>query len=583
MINRSYLVKMSAGETDSSRVWNSRKPLMVGGPMRWVVEQADGGVRIRSLAPVDALSKKVSREHFVKHSEIEKAASILLAPGEKNHQGFRLELRLVNSVDAAFMNPESIGNALRIFFCKGDWAIESTELMGSYIAKLDGKKVFKLKGNSSGFFTKEESLELEALTDGVKHGKTDLKKGEKRFQTFGQLAGTVISYDHSEWRLAAYQKDTSPTIFAAPLAVDAEVQIIKKTLQGALAASLLMGLVAWFLPSTPAEKQPETVRILLTQKKKTVKGFMTAAPKGDPKASDFSIGKNGNAKNAGKKGNKMADVKNTKVSPAGKPKPAAKVAAKAPAKAPAKSSHKASTRVASKPAASAKKARIATVASRPVAVPRSELFKALSSSSFRKTSAGLVSGGVTGASGQHADSAAEARSLGASGGGSSRGALGGAGGVSTRSASVSGFGGGGSGNGDGGPGSAGAGYGRGSYSKVSGQGKSFVSMDTGASDVEDGLTRDQVGKVIHAHWNEVRYCHEAAALRSPGLGGKLTAQFSIGASGSVQVANVGNSTVGDRAFHDCIMSRLKGWKFPKPKGGVTVGVAYPFMFKSLTR
>lgn len=567
---------------------------MVGGPMRWVVEQAEGGVRIRSLAPVDALSKKVSREHFVKHSEIEKAASILLAPGEKSSAGFRIELRLVSSVDAAFMNPELIGNALRIFFCKGDWAIESTELMGSYVAKLDGKKVFKLKGNSSGFFSKEESLELEALTDGVKHGMTELKKGEKRFQTFGQLAGTAISFDHSEWRLAAYQKDTSPTVFAAPLAVDAEVQLIKKTLQGALAASLLMGLVAFFLPSAPAVKKDETVRILLTQKKKTVKGFMTAAPKGDPKASDFSVGKNGNAKNAGKKGNPIADVKNTKVSPAGQPKPAAKVAAKAPRKSAPKAAAKAPTKVASKShsrpaatqsksAASAKKARTATVAARPVPVPRSELFKALSSSSFRKTTAGLVAGGVTGASGRHADSAAEARSLGASGSGSGSGALGGAGGVSTRSASVSGFGGGGSGNGDGGPGSAGAGYGRGSYSKVSGQGKSFVSMDTGASDVEDGLTRDQVGKVIHSHWNEVRYCHEAAALRSPGLGGKLTAQFSIGASGSVQVANVGSSTVGDRAFHDCIMSRLKGWKFPKPKGGVTVGVAYPFMFKSLTR
>jgi len=448
--------------------------------------------------------------------------------------------------------------------------VDSTELTKDFVARIDGKKVFKVK-RSDGL------VDITALVSGVTF-KTEMKKGETRRVSVGEISGTVVTFADSMWKFASFEKDSS-TAFATPVAADAEAKLFKKTLQGAVAAMLLASLISWFVPTPPpVAKTEQKVRILLA-KKKTVKGFMTAAPTGDPKASDLSVGKKGVAKNAGKKGTRVATTK--KVAPSGKrvahAQPKAKPVAKASAKAaPKKVAMKASPKKVVAKSAPSK------AASRPAPVQHSELFKTLASSSLRKTAKSLVSGTVSGSGKGSAASAAEARSLGTSSG-SGRGALGGADGVSTRSAAVSGFGGGGLGDGDGGPGSAGAGYGRGSYSKVSGQGKSFVSMDTGASDVDEGLTREQVGRVIHAHMNEIRYCYDSAVLRTPDVAGRMTVKFSINAPGDVQTAGVGASNVGDRRLHDCIVSRLKGWKFPKPRGGVVVAVAYPFMFKTLTR
>lgn len=586
MITRSYLVKLSAGESDSSRVWNSRKPLAVGHPMRWVMEQSEGGVRIRGENEGEEF------EHFVKDSEIEKTASVILGATPKSKTGLRLELRAVATVAAASASQESVGSSLRIFYCKDTWTVDSTVLTKSYVAKIDGKKIFKVKGTESGVFAKHDPIEVTSLVDGVTFN-TVMKKGETRRLRFFEVSGSEISYKDSNWKLASFQKDANTNPFATGLVADAESNLFNRTLKGAVAALLLAGLITWFIPSAPVvAKKEEKIHILLAAKKKVSHGLMTAAPTGDPRASDISIGKKGVSKNAGKKGTRVAATK--KVAPSGKPvslraqakthtpvqkRVAMKQAPRAPVKT-ASMKKAAPSRVAKAPTRPSRSQSVAVA--KPAPVQHSELFKTLSSSSFRKTARSLVMGGASGSGKGSADSVAEARSLGTSSG-SGRGALGGTGGVSTRSASVSGFGGGGMGDGDGGPGSAGAGYGRGSYSKVSGQGKSFVSMDTGASEVDEGLTRDQVGRVIHSHSNEIRYCYESATLRNSNLAGSLTMKFSINGPGDVVTAGIGASTVGDRRFHDCIVSRLKGWKFPKPRGGVVVAVAYPFMFKSLTR
>ncbi|MBC7386863.1 MAG: AgmX/PglI C-terminal domain-containing protein [Cryobacterium sp.] len=588
MNNRSYLVKISAGTSDSSRVWNPRKPMIVGHPMRWLVSKVESGVEVTSLHS--------STKHFVKNAEIEKVAEILLAKGEKDAGGLKLQLRLVGSVPSAHAAPASGGSSLRIFYCKADWTIESAELTSKYVARIEGNKVFQLKGNVSGVYAPTDTVELEALTDGVAFAGANIRRGEKRLVRFCDASNSVIAFGGSEWKLAPFSKDTSSSPFATGMIADADAKLFEKTLKGALAATLVAGLLAWFMPAPELEaKKEEPVKILLA-KKKVVKGFMTAAPTGDPRAHDFSVGKNGSAKSAGKKGTAVAHSK--KVAPAGERHAETRVASHAPAKAVAKSAAKSAAKphsvkvAAAKPAAKAGSKTVAhskstsrahTVAvARPVPVPHSELFKTFSSSTLRKATAGLLAGGGASGARSASDSAAEARSVGNSGGGSGRSALGGTGGVSTRSASVSGFGGGGLGNGDGGPGSSGAGYGRGSNSKVSGQGRSLVSMDTGASDVDEGLTREQVARVVNAHMNEIRYCYDSAKLRASDLSGTVKMKFSIGAPGDVQTASVGSSTVGNRDLHDCLAGRIKNWRFPKPKGGVTVATTFPFMFKSLS-
>lgn len=127
------------------------------------------------------------------------------------------------------------------------------------------------------------------------------------------------------------------------------------------------------------------------------------------------------------------------------------------------------------------------------------------------------------------------------------------------------------------------GYTKGERAGVKGQGGSFVSMDTGGSTVEEGLTKDEVGEVIHRHLSEVRYCYESAMVRTPDIEGKLIIAFTIGGSGSVKTSDIKTSTLPDPRLDDCILRRLMTWKFPKPRGGVDVAVSYPFIFKTLGR
>ncbi|MDR3607389.1 MAG: AgmX/PglI C-terminal domain-containing protein [Oligoflexia bacterium] len=142
---------------------------------------------------------------------------------------------------------------------------------------------------------------------------------------------------------------------------------------------------------------------------------------------------------------------------------------------------------------------------------------------------------------------------------------------------------GGGGNGEGGHG---IGYGKGEHASIKGQGKGFVPFvqaDASGSVVDEGLTRDEVGEVIHRHLSEIRYCYESAMLRSPDIEGKLMAAFVINGSGAVKTAEAKSSTLPDPRLDDCIIRRLVTWPFPKPRGGVEVSVTYPFIFKTLGR
>ncbi|MBC7691522.1 MAG: AgmX/PglI C-terminal domain-containing protein [Methylotenera sp.] len=138
-------------------------------------------------------------------------------------------------------------------------------------------------------------------------------------------------------------------------------------------------------------------------------------------------------------------------------------------------------------------------------------------------------------------------------------------------------------------GGKGVGYKSGEHAGVEGQGKGhvkyspMVSGDLLGSSVQEGLTKDEVGEVIHRHLSEIRYCYESAMIRSPDLEGKLIVDFVIGGVGSVKTTAVKTSTLPDPRLDDCILRRLVTWKFPNPKGGIDVAVSYPFIFKTLGR
>ena len=74
----------------------------------------------------------------------------------------------------------------------------------------------------------------------------------------------------------------------------------------------------------------------------------------------------------------------------------------------------------------------------------------------------------------------------------------------------------------------------------------------------------------------MKSCYEQQLVRQPNLGGRVTVQFTIAASGQVIASVVQTSTIGNPAVEMCIVQAVKRWEFPKPIGGGIVLVSYPF-------
>jgi len=97
--------------------------------------------------------------------------------------------------------------------------------------------------------------------------------------------------------------------------------------------------------------------------------------------------------------------------------------------------------------------------------------------------------------------------------------------------------------------------------------------------VARGLDRDQISAVIARNQGQVRFCYEQGLQQDANLAGRVTVDFTIGASGLVSDARVSQSTIKNATVEECIIQRLRSWKFPLPDGGVDVKVSYPFTLR----
>jgi TonB family protein len=135
----------------------------------------------------------------------------------------------------------------------------------------------------------------------------------------------------------------------------------------------------------------------------------------------------------------------------------------------------------------------------------------------------------------------------------------------------------------GGVGTKGAGGGNGGYGNTmvgSGGGRALSAMPVSQDLVlEGGLDRAVIQATIAKYLSQVRACYEEGLHRNSALSGTVTMNFEVGASGAVNSARVGKSSLGDAAVEQCISQRMMSWKFPKPLGGVNVKVAYPFLLR----
>jgi len=103
------------------------------------------------------------------------------------------------------------------------------------------------------------------------------------------------------------------------------------------------------------------------------------------------------------------------------------------------------------------------------------------------------------------------------------------------------------------------------------------SVATATPEVDGALDSDAIAKVVRSRKRMVQDCYERELKRDPTLAGKIEIEFTIGSSGRVDEALVASNRMGSDAVGDCIVSRLKRWRFPKPDGG-SVTVSFPFIF-----
>ena len=89
-----------------------------------------------------------------------------------------------------------------------------------------------------------------------------------------------------------------------------------------------------------------------------------------------------------------------------------------------------------------------------------------------------------------------------------------------------------------------------------------------------------IARIIRQNRGGFRYCYERRLNERRGLEGKVKLEFVIGSAGRVVVAQVTESTLNDNAVESCLTRRMQRTQFPRPKGGGTVVVRYPFLFKS---
>ena len=74
----------------------------------------------------------------------------------------------------------------------------------------------------------------------------------------------------------------------------------------------------------------------------------------------------------------------------------------------------------------------------------------------------------------------------------------------------------------------------------------------------------------------IKYCYEKSLKVNPKLRGKVTIRFTIGPAGRITKIDVAENSTGDSSIAQCIVGKVKGWRFEPPQGG-SVTFSYPFL------
>lgn len=97
--------------------------------------------------------------------------------------------------------------------------------------------------------------------------------------------------------------------------------------------------------------------------------------------------------------------------------------------------------------------------------------------------------------------------------------------------------------------------------------------------IEGGLDKELIADIVRQNMGQIRFCYEQGLQTQPTLNGRVMASWTIGADGHVTIAGIKNTSLHSQTVEDCIVRRIKTWKFPIPQGGQAVPVAFPFLLQ----
>lgn len=127
--------------------------------------------------------------------------------------------------------------------------------------------------------------------------------------------------------------------------------------------------------------------------------------------------------------------------------------------------------------------------------------------------------------------------------------------------------------------------GRGGGTKGFGRGGGFgtrgsvnLSFGTSEIDVKGSLDKEAILRVVRSNRAQLERCHSMVLQNNPSIQGRVKVKWSIRNDRVISARVIGNES-GSGALAQCLISRLKNWRFP---GAVTKGdtgeIMFPFVF-----
>jgi TonB family protein len=114
---------------------------------------------------------------------------------------------------------------------------------------------------------------------------------------------------------------------------------------------------------------------------------------------------------------------------------------------------------------------------------------------------------------------------------------------------------------------------------IPGKGEAAIGTETAEVEVLGSLTREEIERVVNAHRNEIQFCYSRELQRDPHLSGKIALKWTIISGGQVTNLSSASNSTGSRALSNCIMDKVRNWRFPSPRGGSQAQVDWPWVFK----